>query len=126
MCVPLPREAAVARRLCKPAMRAFERQGGSCRSLPLASGDEWVGDNVEVVVATVIGLIDVGVAIGIALWQSKPKRLDYRVKTKRADPQQARKRAREPDRGFPLWERLKEPRLGTVRIMNTGKQGHRG
>ena len=83
---------------------------------------DWVGDNVEVVVGAVIGLIGVGAAIGIALWQHKPKRLDYRVRTNVPILSQHASELGSRIVVAHYGNELKEPRLVTVRIMNTGKQ----
>lgn len=86
---------------------------------------EWMKDNLELVVAVSLGLGAIIVSLLIHFWERKPKRLDYLVMynapllPKRASGVRDLKVIYEESE-------LKAPHLVTVRVKNTGKEPIKG
>jgi hypothetical protein len=82
---------------------------------------DWIQNNPETTATAVFGVLALAVALWIAFWQNKPKRLDYEIRNN--VPILSSHASSLGGRLSILFEGkgVTEPRLVTVRIKNTGK-----
>jgi hypothetical protein len=81
----------------------------------------WIGDNVGLIVGTVVGIVGIVVALLIYRWQQNPKQLDYSMVN---DLQLLSPHASEAGEALRVFYEdtvVRDPHIVTVQVRNTGK-----